>query len=193
MFFKHRCGRKFGRMTSHRLCGMVALVAVTVTLSSCDKGKGRSAKNDAVAQLCRQVAERRAKIVVDTNETEIVWSDGAILEVGTNFPAGVRELISGPVYYHDVRSFVAKFGGAKAPEWKDASVVPSARGEPYVKITSSDGKVSAAVASAYVNYLNERYPTAKVRIKGEFDPVVFVVGDEVRASVMPVRVKPASR
>jgi hypothetical protein len=126
-------------------------------------------------------------MIVDTNQTEIVWSDGAILEIGTNFPPALQELISRPTHYHDIRSFVAQLEAGKTSEWKDASVVRSPRGDGYSTVRSLDGKVSTSVETMYVEYLKQRYPTASVRIKGESEPVIFLVAGEIRASVMPVK------
>lgn len=123
---------------------------------------------------------------MDTNQVEVIWSDGAILEFGTNFPPALQELISRPSHYYDIRSFVAQCLAPNSSEWKNASVVRSSKPGPYSFIRSKDGSVSSSVQSLYVEYLHERYPTARVRIKGKFDPVLFLVGDEIRASVMPM-------
>jgi hypothetical protein len=39
----------------------------------------------------------------------------------------------------------------------------------------------------YVEYLGQRYPRASIWIKGQFDPIAFVVAGELRAAVMPVK------
>jgi hypothetical protein len=41
---------------------------------------------DVVTRLRQHILQKRRKMIVDTNQTEILWSDGAILEAGTNFP-----------------------------------------------------------------------------------------------------------
>jgi hypothetical protein len=40
------------------------------------------------------------------------------------------------------------------------------------------------VASAYFNYLNERYPRAKLRVKDNLSPILFLVDGAVRGVVM---------
>jgi len=123
---------------------------------------------------------------VDTNQAEIIWSDGAILEFGTNFPAGLQAIISRPTHYHDIRSFVANLQAGSSVEWRNALIAPY-KGERYYTIRSADGSVSTSVDPLYVEYLCERYPAANIRIKGKFDPVLFLVGGEIKASVMPVK------
>jgi hypothetical protein len=124
---------------------------------------------------------------VDTNKAEIVWSDGRILEFGTNFPDAVQGIIARPDDYHDIRSFVAKLQAGNSAEWRNASVVRASNSDRYSTIRSTDGSVSTTVQSLYLEYVHERFPTASVRIKGKLDPILFLVGGEVRASVMPVK------
>ncbi|MFA7006063.1 MAG: hypothetical protein WC429_18610, partial [Verrucomicrobiia bacterium] len=143
--------------------------------------------SDVVARLCQHIVQKRQKMIVDTNQTEVVWSDGAILEVGTNFPGALQELISRPTHHHDIRSFVKQLEAGSTSQWRDASVARSARGDSYATIRSSDGKISASVESLYVEYLAHRYPTAIIRVRRESEPVIFVVDGKIRASVMPVR------
>jgi len=126
-------------------------------------------------------------MIVDTNQAEIIWSDGAILEVGTNFPSGLQELISRPSHYHDIRSFVRKLEEESKTEWRDASASPSPRNPRYASIRSNDGKITTLVDWLYVEYLHQRYPSAVIRIRGEFEPVIFLVDGRIRASVMPLK------
>ena len=165
---------------------MLLLLAVLTLASSCSKHNSPG-RNDVVSRLCQHIAYNRPKLVVDTNQVEIIWSDGAILEFGTNFPAALQELISRPTYYHDIRSFVAQLQTGSPAEWKNASVVRSSQDDRCWTIRSVDGTVSTSVQSLYIEYLHERYPASSIRMKGKFDPVLFLVGGKVRASVMPVK------
>lgn len=171
-------------MPGYRLSTLMVLTVLAFA-PSCSKSEPR--RTDVVSRLCQHIVQNRQKFIVDTNQTEIIWSDGAILEFGTNFPAALQKMISRPTHHHDIRSFVAQLQSGNASEWKNASVVRSSRGERYWTIRSVDGSVSTLVESLYIEYLDERYPTAGIRIKGKSDPVLFQVGDQVRASVMPVK------
>jgi hypothetical protein len=166
--------------------GLIAALALATT--SCNE-KPAAEGTDTVARLCRHIVEKRQKLFVDAHQTETIWSDGAVLEVGTNFPAALQKLISRPTQYRDIHSFIDKLDAEKGSEWRDASIVHSPNKAGYSTVTSLDGKVSASVDSLYVEYIRERYPTARVRVKSQFGPVVFLVAGEVRASVMPVRSK----
>jgi hypothetical protein len=172
-------------MTAHRLFRLVTLALLLLLMSSCDD-RPITKSSDVVTRLCQHVVQKRQKLIVDTNQNEIVWSDGAILEVGTDFPTGLQELISRPTHYHDIRSFLTQLD-AKSSQWRDATVTRSPRGDSYAIIRTPDGKVSTSVESLYVEYLGQRYPTATIRMRGEFEPIIFVVDGEIRASLMPVK------
>ncbi len=178
--------RPLALVTAYQRFLIPALLSLLFVVSSHAEGPKAKA-SDVVTRLCQHIVEKRRKMIVDTNQTEIVWSDGAILEVGTNFPSGLQELISRPNRYHDIRSFVKQLDTASTFEWKEASVTPSVRREGYATIKSLDGKIAASVQSLYVEYLRERYPTATIRIRGEFEPIIFVVDRQIRASVMPMK------
>jgi 3-deoxy-D-arabino-heptulosonate 7-phosphate (DAHP) synthase class II len=154
--------------------------------SSCSKHDSPG-RTDVVSRLCQHIVQNRQKMIVDASQVEVVWSDGAILEFGTNFPVALQKLISEPTQYRDIRSVVAKLQTEKSPEWKSALVAGSSQGDRYATIRSTDGSVTTFVQSLYVEYLHERYPTAGIRIRGRLDPVLFLIGGEVRASVMPVK------
>jgi hypothetical protein len=172
-------------MTARQLLPLLALVSLLPFMSSCgDNPKAKSP--DVITRLCQHIVQKRQKMIVDTNQAEIVWSDGAILEVATNFPGGLQELISRPTHYHDIRSFLAGLD-AKSSQWKDASVTRSSRGDSYATVRTLDGKISTTVESIYVEYLGQRYPAATIRMRGELDPIIFVLDGEVHASLMPVK------
>jgi hypothetical protein len=68
-------------------------------------------------------------------------------------------------------------------------VLPSSRSAELSTVKSLDGRVTASVESVYVEYLQQRHPTATVRIRSDSEPVIFEVAGGVRALVMPVRVR----
>jgi hypothetical protein len=140
--------------------------------------------SSAVARLCQTVKDRN-KMIVDKGQTEVIWSDGAMFEVNSKFPAALQELISASKEHRDLKPAIARL--TAGPDWKDATVSRSSGGDPHRTVKSSDGTVSVKASSAYLDYVKERYPNARVRIKGEFQPIVFQVGDTVRAAVMPIR------
>jgi len=140
---------------------------------------------DVVAQLCQHIFQNGKEVIMDTNHGDAVWFDGAMLEVGTNFPAALQQLIARHTQYHDIWQLVRQLDAENTGEWKDASVIYSAQGAGYVNVKSLDGKVRASVNSIYVEYLNQRYPTASIRVKGDSEPVIFVVAGRVRGAVMP--------
>lgn len=126
-------------------------------------------------------------MIVDTNQTELVWSDGAVLELGTNFPAPLDQLISNPTSYLDIRTSLRKIDAQRPTEYREAEVQPDTHHDRYLKISSMDGNVSTSVEALYVEYLLQRYPGGSFWIKGKFDPIAFVVAGQLRAAVMPIK------
>ena len=53
-------------------------------------------------------------------------------------------------------------------------------------VESVDGKMSAHVSSVYMDYLRARYPRARIRIRTASDPILFMVDDVIRGTVMPI-------
>jgi hypothetical protein len=174
-------------MTTERLLTFISLMAVSLAISSCKDGDRPTPPTDVVTRLCQHIIQNRQKIIVDTNQAEIVWSDGAILEAGTDLPAALQELISHPTHHHDIRSFLKQLDRESGTAWREASVHRSPQGASYSIVRSVDGKISAKVESLYVDYLRQQYPGAIIRVRGEFEPVIFLVAGQIRASVMPVK------
>lgn len=161
-------------------------VGSALHFSHAGEGDAKSDPSLIITRLCRHIIGQRHKMIIDIDPGTMVWSDGAILEVGTDFPPQLQELISRPTGYQDIRSFLRGLG-ADAPEWRRASVGRSERGDRYAAIRSSDQMISTTVESLYVEYLAQRFPSADIRIKGQLEPVIFLVDGEIRACVMPVK------
>ena len=159
----------------------MAVVLVAIISSMLPSAKGA----DVVDRLCQHIQENRKKIILDgaTNETEVVWSDGAMLEIGSNFPPALQKLFSRPTMYRNIRAVLhqlqMEFG------WKEATATVVS-GERYAKIQSLDGKVSIKVEALYIEYLRQRYPKARFHLKAEQAPVICTVDGHIRAGIMPV-------
>jgi hypothetical protein len=163
------------------LCGLL------LTMPACNNDQRSTKVTNVVDPLCRHIVENRKKMIVDTNQAETVWSDGAILEIGVDFPAALQKLISKPTHYHDIRSFVENLDSGNRTAWRIASVHRSPLGPRYSVVKSDDGKISTTVESLYIGYLRQRYPAATIHIRSEFEPIIFLVAQKVRASVMPLK------
>ena len=149
----------------------------------------RAEPSDAVvSRLCQHVTQRKI-LHVDKSQPEIIWSDGAMLEVAKTFPAAVEEMISGATSLRDLRPVLRRLVSDRASEWKDARFSRSPKGDGYAQVQSSDGTLTLTVASAYFNYLKDRYPRARIRVRSTLDPIIFVIDDSIRATVMPIATK----
>ena len=115
-----------------------ALSLITLIFTTMCSVAGFPAKGaDVIDRLCQHILDNRKKMILDggTNQTETIWSDGAILEVATNFPPALQKLISKPTMYRDIGSTVQRLGStASDPQWKDAAPPPITQGQRYVKI-----------------------------------------------------------
>ena len=163
---------------------LTSMLTLTVLLTCLHVPPASGSDSSAVARLCQAVKDRN-KMIVDKGQTEVIWSDGAMFEVNSKFPASLQELISASKEIRDLKPAIARL--TAGPNWKDATVSRSSSGDPHRTVKSLDGTVSVKASSAYMDYVKERYPNARVRIQGEFQPIVFMVGDTVRAAVMPIR------
>src|SRR5262249_39086227 len=144
-----------------------------------DGASGSGGQGDVVARLCQHLTRDRRKVLVDTSQPETIWSDGAIFEIAANYPPALQEMISHPTGNRDIRSFVKTLVPRLPAEWKEASIKTSPRGDRYFSIQSNDGTVTATIDALYVEYVQYRYPTAMVKVKGEFEPVVFLVDGQL--------------
>src|SRR5579862_8335160 len=55
--------------------------------------------DDVIQRLCQHITDRKT-VIVDNNQPDNMWSDGAMLEVATDFPAPLAKLISQPTRRH---------------------------------------------------------------------------------------------
>ena len=165
---------------------LTSLFTLTALLTSLYVPSAIGSDSGAVARLCQAVKERK-KMIVDKEQPEVIWSDGAMFEVASRFPAPLQELISASQENRSLKPVIARMAAGLGPDWKDATVSRSPSGDPHRTVKTSDGTISVRASSAYVDYLKERYPNARVRLKGELEPILFLVGDTIRAAVMPIR------
>jgi hypothetical protein len=145
-----------------------------------------SVSSGVVTRLCQHVKERKV-MLVDRGQAEIIWSDGAMFEIARTFPRELQELQSAPTAVRDLRPVVTRMSANVTEGWQDAKIIRSGRGQEHAVVESKDGKVTARLASPYFDYLHERYPAARIRIKSSMDPVLFVVDGTLRGSIMPIR------
>ena len=146
-----------GSIPNRLLMKFTSILALTALLTYlyipsayCSDGSG------AVARLCQAVKERK-QVIVDNEQPEIIWSDGAMFEVAAKFPAAVQELISASKDRRNLKPTIARMNAGLGPDWKDATLSRSPSGETYRTVKSSDGAVSVRVSSAYLDYLSRIY------------------------------------
>lgn len=166
----------------------VALGLVLAVPSGAAASDGATAASTAA--LCQQVKQRKT-VIVDKTKPEIVWSDGAMFEVARTFPRELQELIDAPTATRDLHTLLSRMSGKAEEGWLDAKTPRPPRGGAHAIVESTIGSVTLHLASPYFNYLHERYPGARLRIKGPLDPILFFVDGTVRAAVMPIAMPPA--
>jgi hypothetical protein len=160
------------------------ILSVIVALGAISSaGSAAEASAGAVSRLTEQMKTRK-NIYVDRTGPEMIWSDGAMYEVTKSVPRGLEASLAPAKGGPDMRAILARFTPKAEQGWQEAKIVRSGRGQEPAVIESKDGKHTLDVASAYFDYLHERYPKARLWIKDRLTPVVFVVDGNVRAMVM---------
>ena len=114
--------------------------------------------NEVVDLLCEHISKNRKKFIVDTNQPTLIWSDGAIFEVGTNFPPRLQALILRPTHTTVIHAFVKELEAGSKSGWKTAFPGLVQREKRYVRIIASDRSISVQVERVYLEYLNQTVP-----------------------------------
>jgi hypothetical protein len=164
---------------------------VGALLTSCTPEQPAMARHpDPTVRLCQHIQLENRRIVVDTNRAELIWSDGAILEVGTQFPRPLNMLVAAPTHCLDIWGTLAELNAQRHSAYQPAFARPDNSVGPYVQIIAShQQRVNTLVKAIYFEYLEQRHPRATLWIKGKEDPVLFVVTGEVRAVIMPMKTR----
>ena len=165
---------------------MAATLILATVLFLCACGKRAPDESMIVERLCEHIVKDRQKMIVDQNGKETIWSDGAILERGSNFPEKLQHLITDAHHHTDIQSYLEKYHQESDPPWKQASAPSDLSLDKYVKVTSADGSISALFESIYLEYLRMRHPNAEIKIRTEQGPILFYENDQICAAIMPM-------
>jgi hypothetical protein len=138
----------------------------------------------AVQRLRQHILDDRRPVMTEALGTEVLWSDGAILERTPVVPAPIQALIDGtgpPAITDKLAVFLADLERRRA-EWRPATVDRSGIGDFDCSIGDPVGIVK--VNCIYVSYLEVRYPGGAFAVKGARDPLLFLDHDQVRGALM---------
>lgn len=160
------------------------LLLIPLLVAACSKPAPKVDAELATQRLCNHLSETRKRMVVNTIGGETVWSDGALLERATDFPASLKALIDHPTETRDMLGFLQDTDANKAA-WHHAEIVRTDAGDYGCEVT--DGKIKAPVNCIYTTYVQGRYPEVEARLKGSQEPILFMVGDKLKAMLMPVK------
>ena len=105
----------------------------TAFTSAAAAGPGRrdcapAASETAVELLCSLIAARRT-MVVNKVGSDVLWSDGAMFEIGGRFPPRLQRMISVPTRRHDARPYLAALQASLNAEWLPAAVDAQTRSD----------------------------------------------------------------
>jgi hypothetical protein len=167
--------------------------AFTSAAASAAAGPGRrdrapAASETAVELLCSLIAARRT-MVVNKVGSDVLWSDGAMFEIGGRFPPRLQRMISAPTRRHDARPYLAALQASLNAEWSPAAVDAQTRSDGQargVDVRSSRGATRVRIDPIYLDYLLYRFPAAGLFVRGDRDPVLFVAEGRIKAAVMPL-------
>ena len=164
----------------------IFFVSVTVALGPISSWMSAAeASAGAVSRLSQHVKARKI-LYVERSQGEIIWSDGAMYEITKTVPRELETLLAPAKGGPDMRGILNRFTPKPEQGWQEAKIVRSGRGEEPAVIQSKDGQHTLEVASAYFDYLHERYPKARFWLKDRLSPVVLMVDGSVRGMVMPL-------
>jgi hypothetical protein len=107
-------------------------------------------------------------------------------EITKTVPRELEALLAPAKGGPDMRGILNRFTPKSEQGWQEAKIVRSGRGEEPAVLQSNDGQHTLDVASAYFDYLHERYPNAHLWIKDRLAPVVLTVDGNTRGMVMPM-------
>jgi hypothetical protein len=123
---------------------------------------------------------------------ETVWSDSAIIERAEKFPAPIQQLIDAPpvgapLAKDAMVQFLQDHERRKA-EWQVGTTKRAGTADLDCSVASvASDTTGAKINCIYLNYLEARYPNATLLVKGVHDPVLFFVGAQLRAAIMPIQ------
>ncbi len=142
----------------------------------------------APAELLRAhlVSEKRV-IITDTNGSQIVWSDGVIVEITDSLPAPLRTLVNATPNHTDIRSTVQRVEAELHTDYHPSHLREKSSHEGYVEFEADHPQIRALLNPVYVAYVQARYPEASAVMKSRYDPVVFTVKGQIKALIMPVK------
>ncbi len=167
------------------LVGCCVLMVTMMPVAADDKVPEAAAPS-AVQALCDHITHTQRKILVDTNGSQIAWSDGIILEAAPNFSRPLQQMIQSPTKHHNLHAQIRRLERALGDDWKVAKIAPAANSKGLRTITASDRSVSVLVNTLYLDYAMHRYPTAASFIKSKDDPILIRVEGKIRVVIMPI-------
>ena len=139
--------------------------------------------NDASRALADHITSTHRLVIVDTNHVQTAWSDGAILEAATNFPAPIGQLILNPSRYHPITSYFDQLNVTEKGVWRQAKMTIKNK-DGLRTVATADGSVKMLVNSVYLDYACQRHTNATLWVKSPFDPVAVRVGTQVCIAIM---------
>lgn len=152
--------------------------------------EGAAAGDEAANQhLHDHIASEHRPVGVEHAGSDIVWSDAAIIERASAFPAPIRDLLT-----QDNPDWKAANGSmtrflddvsARRAEWRPAVLRRSGAADTGCAI--GDATTEATVDCRYVDYLVGRYPSGAFLVKDKLEAVLMIDGDVVRGAIMPLK------
>jgi hypothetical protein len=144
-------------------------------------------------RLHDHIVENHRPVFVDHLGADTLWSDSAIFERAAEFPKPIRELVASgtergsadaAIRPKALVNFLEDVDRRKG-EWRAGETRRKGTGDYDCEVY--DASATAVVNCVYVNYLVGRYPSAKFRVKAQYEPVLLLDGDVVRAALMPMK------
>lgn len=151
---------------------------------------GPTAGNEVATQgLYDHIIADHRTVGVERAGSDVVWSDGAVIERASAFPAPIRDLLAQgdpgwTVAYGSMTRFLDDVSTRRA-EWRPAELRRPALGDTACFV--GDAAAEATLDCRYVDYLVGRYPSGVFLVKDKLEAVLFVHGEVLRGAIMPIK------
>ncbi len=142
----------------------------------------------SVKLLVQHLIDGQRVVASGTVADEVVWTDSAILERARQLPTSLAAHLKAAPPAEPTTSAMA--GLLHRLERDQASHLPATaerRGTASWDCAVVAPGVEAKVNCVYLDYLEPRYPNARLLVKAPFEPVLLVEAGAVHAALMPMK------
>ena len=161
-------------------------------LNSLFKSVGQKNAIDGAVEKIVSESKKRETLTVDISGPIRIWSDGAFIEAGTNFPKQIEKLIENPTIKRDLSTFWLDLQSRFSREWERIYIDGDIDKDGFIYIETPSSDVFA-INSVYFDYVIARFPNAHFHVKDPVSPIIITSNDIISAAIMPMETRSNTR